>query len=147
MERLNIEGRQANRNPKEFLNRNQFRRTNNPPKFLHRDHRNNEDQKVQGHFQNNIFDEENEAKEVEGVEPYIHYFTTKPASPHLTQSEYEEYLMCNQIDELAQEDQVYQTKCHKKYNLRSKKNVEKKNTSPQSKNIDVPVKASPTKKI
>jgi ribonuclease HI len=125
--------------------RNQFRRKNNPPQVLQRDRRNNEDQRVQAPFQNNLFDEENEEKEVEGVEPEIHCVTDKPASPHLTQSEYEEYLMCNQIDELAQEDQVYQTEGQKKYNLRSKQNVEKKTTSPQSKKTDVPVKASPTK--
>jgi len=90
MERLNLEGRQSNRN--------------NPPQVLQRDRSNNEDQRVQAPFQNNLFYEQNEAKEVEGVELEIHCAIDKPASPHLTQSEYEEYLMCNQIDELAQED-------------------------------------------
>jgi hypothetical protein len=68
-ERLKLEGREATRNPQDFGNRNKFRRKNNPPQVLQRDHRNNEDQRVQAPFQNNLFDEENEAKEVEGVEP------------------------------------------------------------------------------
>jgi hypothetical protein len=36
MERLNLEGRQANRNSQYFGNINQFRRTNNTPQILQR---------------------------------------------------------------------------------------------------------------
>jgi hypothetical protein len=82
---------------------------------------------------------------VEGVEPAIHYVSDNPTSPYLTQIEYEESLMCNQIDELAQEEKVYQIEGQKKYNFISKDNVDNKNTPPQSKKIDSPVKISPTK--
>jgi len=40
-----------------------------------------------------------------------------------------------------------ETEGQKKYNLRSKNNVDKKNTPPQSKKIDSHVKVSPTKEI
>ena len=82
---------------------------------------------------------------MQGVEPEIHYVSDKPASPHLTQIEYEESLMCNQIDELAQEEKVYQNEGWKKYNFISKHNVDNKNTPHQSKKTNFPVKISPTK--
>ena len=37
MEKLKLEGRQANRNTQDFGNRNNFRRQNNAPKILQRD--------------------------------------------------------------------------------------------------------------
>jgi hypothetical protein len=50
MERLKLEGRQTNINPQDFGNINNFRRSNNTPQILQRDHRNKEDQKVQTHL-------------------------------------------------------------------------------------------------
>jgi hypothetical protein len=49
-------------------------------------------------------------------------FEDTSISPHLTQSAYEESLICNQLDELCQEEQVNQTEAQNKYNLRSKQN-------------------------
>ena len=91
MERLKLEGRKTNRNPQDFGNKNNFRRPNNKPQILQRDQRNKDDHKVQTPLQNNLVDDE-EGNNVE-ADQEIHCLGDTTASPHLTQTSYEESLM------------------------------------------------------
>jgi hypothetical protein len=136
MEKLKLEGRQANRNPQDFGNRNNFRRQNNTPQILQRDQRNREDQKVQTPLQNNLVDDEEGDNEEADQE--IHCLGDTSASPHLTQSSYEESLMRNQLNELSKGEKVNETQ--NKYNLRSKQKEGKPSTSNQPKKSDTPSK-------
>jgi hypothetical protein len=143
MERLNLEGRQANRNPQDFGNINNFRRPNNTPQILQRDQRNREDQKVQTPLQNNLVDDEEGNNEEEDQE--IHCLGDTIASPHLTQTAYEESLMCNQLNELSKGEKI--NEAQNKYNLRSKQKDGKPSASTQPKKSDTPSKvvAAPNK--
>jgi hypothetical protein len=87
MERLKLEGRQTNRNPQDFRNINNFRRPNNTPQIMQRDHRNRKDQKVQTPLQNNLVDDEEGNNEEADQE--IHCLGDATASPNLTQTTYE----------------------------------------------------------
>jgi hypothetical protein len=101
MEKLNIEGKKTYRNTQNVDNRGNFKRPNNAPHILPRDPRNIDrgDQKVQTPLQNNIVvDKEGEGEE---TDPEIHFLGDTSSSPHLTQYEYEESLMDNQINELS----------------------------------------------
>jgi hypothetical protein len=82
MERLNLEGRQYNRNPQGFGNINMFRTLNNTTKILQRDKRNREDQKVQTPLQKNLVDDEEGNNQDEDQE--IHFLGDTNTSPHLT---------------------------------------------------------------
>jgi hypothetical protein len=136
MEKLKLEGRQTNRNPQDFGNRNNFRRQNNTPQITQRDQRNREDHKVQTPLQNNLVDEQEGDNEETDQE--IHCLGDIVASPHLTQSYYEESLMRNQLNELSKGEKVNET--HNKYNLRSKQKEGKPSTSNQPKKPDTPPK-------
>jgi hypothetical protein len=72
-------------------------------------------------LQNNLVADEEE-EEVE-VDPEIHCLGDTSPSPHLTQSSYEQYLMDIQINDLSQGEKEKENPS--RYNLRSKKNVEK----------------------
>jgi hypothetical protein len=136
MEKLKLEGRQANRNPQDFGNRNNFRRQNNAPQILQRDKRNREDQKVQTPLQNNLVDDEEGDNEEADQE--IHYLGDTSTSPHLTQSSYEESLMSSQLNELSKGEKTNETQ--NKYNLRSKQKEGNPSTSNQPKKSDTSTK-------
>jgi len=80
MEKLKLEGRKTNRNPQDFGNRNNFRRSNNTPQILQRDQINREDKKFQTPLHNNLVDEEEGNNEEPDQE--IHSLGDTTASPH-----------------------------------------------------------------
>ena len=82
-----------------------------------------------------VDDEEGNNKE---VNQEIHCLGDTVASPHLTQITYEEYLMCNQLNELSKGEKV--DEAQNKYNLRSKQKDGKPSTSTQPKKLDTPSK-------
>jgi hypothetical protein len=126
MERLKLKGRQTNRNTQDFGNRNNFRRKNNTPQIIQRDRRNKEYQKVQTPLQNNLVDDEEDQE--------IHCLGDTTTSLHLTRSNYEEYLMSNQLNQLSKGEKVNETQ--NKYNLRSTNKEGKPSTSTQPKKSD-----------
>ena len=67
MARLNMEQKQPNIPTKEggYRNPNQFRRPSNVPQILPRERKNQDDQKVLPHFQNNVVDEEEDEDDTE----------------------------------------------------------------------------------
>ena len=89
-----MENRNQNRPIQQNKNQNpnQFRRPFNPRCFP-RDRRNNEDQKIQPHFHNNLVqnDECNEIDEleVEDLDPNIEQLDDMPCSNFLTRYEYQ----------------------------------------------------------
>jgi hypothetical protein len=99
MEKMNLEGRQNNRNTQDTGNIGNFRGQNNAPQILQRDHRNRDDQIVQTPLQNNMVDDE--VGEDEETDTKIHCLGDTSPSPHLTHSAYEESLMENQLNELS----------------------------------------------
>jgi hypothetical protein len=124
MERMNMEGNKAYKNPHNAENKGGFRRLNNiAPPTMQRDQRgrDREDQKIQPPFQNNLVADEEEG-EMDGLDLEIHCFRDTPPFPHLTQSAYEESLMDSQLNELSKGDKA--SSSQGKYNLRSKKNIE-----------------------
>jgi hypothetical protein len=123
IEKLKSEGKPTYRNAQNNYNRGNYRRPNNSPQIFPRDPRNRErdDQRVQAPLQNNLVADEEE-EEVE-VDPKIHFLGDTSPSPHLTQSSYEKYLMDIQINELRKGEKEKEN--HSRYNLRSKKNIEK----------------------
>ena len=71
--KMEMEGKKVNKPTQEDGNRNpiQFRRPFNPPQILQRERRNNEDQKVQPLFQNNLFDGGEEQEMMKRIMKYI----------------------------------------------------------------------------
>jgi hypothetical protein len=94
-------------------------------------------------LQNTVMDEdEDEFQE----EDNIHCIGDDAGNSYLTQHDYDEALMSEQINEIAADNGVFQTDDGNKYNLRSKSNTAKQSTlSPPSKKITIPAK-KPTQK-
>jgi ribonuclease HI len=114
----------APRNPNVFP----YRRNNSPVQILQRD-RNpaaNEEQRIRAPLQNAVLDEEPQpsSDEIEDADE-INCFGDENKSSFLTQIDYEEALMDQQIQEAGVEEAVYLTDDQKGYNLRSKGAVPK----------------------
>ena len=129
--------------PSYFVPRNPnfvpYRRGNPPVQILRRERNQVEDQRIKAPFQNIVLEEEQEFIQEEGeVEDNIHCMEDGVDYSFLTQAEYEEAL----IDEQISEEAVYQEDGQGGYNLRSRM------VSPPRKNV-VPAKqpAAPAKKV
>jgi len=100
--------------------------------------RDRDDQKIQAPFQNN-FVVEGEGREIDEHEPEIHCFGDTPPFPHLTQLEYEESLMDNQLNELSKGEKV--DSGQGRYNLRSNRRTAAPDIPKQSTRIEKPANA------
>jgi hypothetical protein len=107
----------APRNPNAFP----YRRNNPQVQILQRDRNPVDDQRVRPPFQNAVLDEEQQPPhdEIEDADE-INCFGDENDSSFLTQVDYEEALMDQQIQEASVEGAVYLTDDQKGYNLRSK---------------------------
>jgi hypothetical protein len=112
----------APRNPNAFP----YRRNNPQVQILQRDRNAADDQRIRPPFQNAMLDEEQQPShdEVEEADE-INCFGDENDSSFLTQVDYEEALMDQQIHEASIEESVYLTDDQKGYNLRSKSVVPK----------------------
>lgn len=107
----------APRNPNAFL----YRRNNPLVQILQRDRNPAEEQRIRPPLQNAVLDEEQRLSlnEIEDADE-INCFGDENESSYLTQVDYEEALMDQQIQEASVEETVYLTDDQKGYNLRSK---------------------------
>jgi hypothetical protein len=107
----------APRNPNVFP----YRRNNPPVQILQRDRNPAEEQRIRAPLQNVVLDEEPQpsSDEIEDADE-INCFGDENESSFLTQIDYEEALMDQQIQEAGVEEAVYLTDDQKGYNLRSK---------------------------
>jgi hypothetical protein len=69
-------------------------------------------------FQNNAVDEEEDEDDTE-EDPAVHLNDFEPSPLHVTQQEYEDFLIANQFEEGDGDEIVQQEPKGKKYNLRS----------------------------
>jgi hypothetical protein len=97
IEKMKLEGIQANKNTEDNGKRGNFRRQNNGPQILQRYQRNKDDEKVQNPLQNNMVNDEE--GEYEGTYQNIHCLGDTSTSPHFYQSTYEGTLMNSQLNE------------------------------------------------
>jgi hypothetical protein len=148
MSKLKIENKQPakgkgsyeypHRNPNQ--NPNTFRRNNQQTQILRRERNPTEDQKVRAPLQNTVMDEDEDDFQEE-EEDNIHCVGDDAGKSYLTQHDYEEALMTEQINEISADNGVFQTDDGNKYNLRSKSNTAKQSTpAPPSKKIVAPAK-------
>jgi hypothetical protein len=127
MSKLKVQNQQPARakEPNAFSPRNPnafpYRRNNPQVQILQRDRNADDDQRIRPPLQNAILDEEQPSShdEVEDADE-INYFGDENESSFLTQVDYEEALMDQQIQEASVEGAVYLTDDQKGYNLRSK---------------------------
>ena len=134
--------------PNDFSPRNPnfvpYRRNNTPAQILQRDMNQAEDQRIRAPFQNVVLEEEQEFAQEEGeAEDNINCMEYEVDLSFLTQADYEEALMNEQI----MEESLYQVNDQEGYNLRSrivaptkKGPTLTKQPSPPSKNIVAPAK-------
>jgi ribonuclease HI len=136
----------APRNPNAFP----YRRNNQQVQILQRDKNAAEDQRIRAPFQNVVLEEEQELShgEVE-EEDDINCFGDDVDSSFLTQTDYEEALMNEQINEASIEESFYQTDDQPGYNLRSKTVASKPLLAAPGKKKDVAAKqpVAPAKQI
>jgi hypothetical protein len=134
----------APRNPNAFP----YRRNNQQVQILQRDKNAAEDQRIRAPFQNAVLEEEQELShdEVE-EEDDINCFGDENDSSFLTQTDYEEAQMDEQIHEASIEEYFYQTDDQPGYNLRSKTAAPKPLLAAPGKKKDVAAKqpAAPAK--
>jgi hypothetical protein len=120
MEKIKFEGKQGYKNAQNVDRKGNFRRKINiAPHILPREPRirDREDKKIQSSLQNNLVpDEEGEEEE---LDPEIHSLGDTSPFPHLTQYEYEESLLDNQINELSKGEKANSSP--NKYKIRSNK--------------------------
>lgn len=88
---------------------------------MQRDKNTVEDQKVKAPFQNMVMDEEEDVFQ-EGEEDDIHCVEDEWEESYLTQSDYEESLINDQVNHNFHEKAVFQANEQNGYNLRSKSN-------------------------
>jgi hypothetical protein len=127
MSKLKVQNQQPARakEPNTFAPRNPnvfpYRRNNPQVQILQRDRNPVDDQKVRPPFQNIVLDEEQQPPhdEIEDADE-INCFGDENNTSFLTQVDYEEALMDQQIQEASVEGAVYLTDDRKGYNLRSK---------------------------
>jgi hypothetical protein len=113
-------GRNPNQNP------NNFRRNNQPMQILQRERNPTEDQRIKAPLQNVVMDED-EGDYQEDGEDNIHCVGEETWKSYLTQHDYEESLMIEQINESSVDDGLFQMEEKNGYNLRSKSNTAKHN--------------------
>jgi hypothetical protein len=141
MSKLKIQNQQPARTkePNAFVPRNPnafpYRRNNQQVQILQRDKNAADDQRIRPPFQNAMLEEEQQLShdEVEEADD-INCFGDENDSSFLTQVDYEEAQMDQEIHEASIEESVYQTDDQQGYNLRSK------NVAPK------PLPAAPVKK-
>ena len=99
MAKLKMETKHPRRPTQEggYKNPNQFRRPNNVPQFFPRERRNQEDQRVLPPFQNNAVEEVEEIDDIE-EDSTVHLHDTELPPTHVTQHEYEYYLILNHFE-------------------------------------------------
>jgi hypothetical protein len=139
MSKLKIENKQPakgkgsyeypHRNPNQ--NPNTFRRNNQQVQILKRERNPTEDQKVKAPLQNTVMDEDEDDFQEE-EEDNIHCVGDDAGKSYLTQNDYEEALMNEQINENSVDNGVFQTDDKNKYNLRSKSNTAKESAPSSS---------------
>ena len=100
---------------------------------MKRDRRNNEDTKIQPPFQNNLFDEVEEQEiENEDTNNEIHFVQGNPISSHLTENDYEDSVVLNQIYETTGENK---STSMRQYHLRPRTIGIKHNSQTQNKKV------------
>jgi hypothetical protein len=127
MSKLKIQNQQPARakEPNTFSPRNPnvfpYRRSNPPVQILQRDRNPAEEQRIRPPLQNAVLDEEQQLSlnETEDTDE-INCFGDENESSYLTQVDYEEAPMDQQIQEASVEETVYLTDDQKGYHLRSK---------------------------
>lgn len=109
--------------------------------ILQRERNPTEDQKIKAPLQNVVMEEYDEDECPEDQEDHIHCFKAELEKSFLTQNDYEEALTNGQINELSDDNGVFQADEKNRYNLRSKAAAAKQSTTPppQKKNL-VPAK-------
>jgi hypothetical protein len=154
MSKLKIQNQQLARTkePNAFSPRNlnafPYRRNNQQVQILQRYRNAADDQRIRPPFQNAMLEEEQQPShdEVEEADE-INCFGDENDSSFLTQVDYEEALMDQQIHEASITESVYLTNDQKGYNLRSKNDVPKPLLDALVKNKEVVAKqpAAPVK--
>jgi ribonuclease HI len=145
MSKLKIENKQPvkgkgsyeypNRNPNQ--NPNTFRRNNQQVQISRRNP--TEDQRVKVPLQNVVMDEDEDDFQEE-EEDNIHCVGDDAGKSYLTQHDYEEALMTEQVNENSADNSLCQMEDKNKYNLRSKTNTAQQNAPTPPKKIVAPVK-------
>ena len=127
--RLEMKNRNQNKHIQDSENKNpnQFRRPFNP-RFLRRDRKNNEDQKIHPPFQNNLIQDDESYEidevEVEDMEPDIDQLDDVSSSHFLTRSDYHyakmvDYHETYNFEKGSYMPEIYQEMQHTSYGLRS----------------------------
>jgi hypothetical protein len=147
MSKLKIENKQPtkgkgsyeypHRNPNQ--NPNTFRRNNQQAQILRRERNPTEDQKVRAPLQNTVMDEDEDDFQEE-EEDNIHCVGDDAGKSYLTQHDYEEALMNEQINENYVDNGLFQIDDKNKYNLRSKSNAAKQSAPAPPKKTVSPAK-------
>jgi len=109
----------SNQNP------NNFRRNNQQVQILQREWNPTDDQKIKAPLQNTVMDEYDEDECPEDEEDNIHYVKAELEQSYLTQNDYEEALINEQVNEVSDDNGVFQEDEKNRYNLRSKSIVAK----------------------
>jgi hypothetical protein len=144
MSKLKIENKQPikgkgsyeypHRNPNQ--NPNNFRRNNQQVQISKRERNPTEDQRVKDPLQNVVMDKDEDDFQEEEEEDNIHCVGDDVGKSYLTQHDYEEALMNEQINENSIDNSLFQTDDKNKYNLRSKFNTAKQSAlSPPKKTV------------
>jgi hypothetical protein len=126
-----------NRNPNQ--NPNNFRRNNQPMQILQRERNPTEDQMIKAPLQNVMMDED-EGDFQEDGQDNIHCVGEETGKSYVTQHDYEESLMIEQINESFVDDGLFQMEEKNEYNLRSKSTTAQQNAPASPKKITTPVK-------
>ena len=154
MSKLRVQGNQPmkgkepnNLNPKN-PNASPYRRNNKQVHILQRDRDAAEDQRIRAPFQNAVLHEEQDLSQGEGEEyDDINCVEDQVDSSFLTQCDYEEALMSEQINQASFEESLYQADDQGGYNLRSKPTAAKSAIAAPAKKSAAPAKqiAAPAK--
>jgi hypothetical protein len=126
-------GRNPNQNP------NNFRRNNQPMYIFQRERNPTKDHRIKAPLQNVVM-EEDEGDYQEDGEDNIHCVGEETRKSYLTQHDYEESLMIEQINESFVDDGLFQMEEKNGYNLIYKSNDAKHNAPASPKKSVAPVK-------
>lgn len=100
-------------------NPNNFRRNNQPQvQILQRERNSTDDQKIKTPLQKTVMDEYDEDECPEDEEDNIHCVKVELEKSYLTQDDYEEALMNEQVNDNSDDSGVFQTNDKSRYNLR-----------------------------
>ena len=128
IKRLEMENKSQNKlvQDNDNKNPNHFRRTFNP-RFFPRDRRNNEDQKIQPPFQNNLLQDDDSYEinemEIKDLEPDIDQLDDVSSSQFLTKSEYHNAKMVDYQEMQEMQQNSYGHRSGMKQATQGKKNV------------------------